>query len=140
MGASSDIMHDFASQEIKRVYSSSDGWTVTSRTQENNYDAVFRLERLNDSRREIVKVGVTFAKEINPALIETIKVPERASDGVVSRFSSSLVVPANVDTAALPGTVMVYQMKSFAFDGENLVWLKKPVRKTDNSSQKVAAN
>lgn len=140
MGMNTDIMHDFVSQEIKRIYTSSDGWKVASKSQENNYNTVYRLERLNNKfQKEIVKVGVTFEKTVSPDLIATISKPERAQDGTVSRFSSSLIVPVNADTAALPGSLAVYQMRSFGFDGENLIWLKKPVRKTDTTPQKVAA-
>jgi hypothetical protein len=91
-------------------------------------------------RREIVKVGVSFSKNVDPALIEKIMVPERSSDGTVSRFSSSLIVPANAQTASLPGNIPVYQMRSYGFEGENLIWLKKPVRKTETAPGKVAAN
>ena len=143
MGASTDIMHDFAAQEIRRIYSNYDGWKVTSRNQANNYDTVFRLERLNQSRREIEKVGVTFAKEVNPELLAAIQKAESSSDGLSSRFNYSLIVPANSDTSALPATVTVHQMKSFAFEGENLIWLKKPVCKTPfvpaKSGEKQAA-
>ncbi|OPY35542.1 MAG: hypothetical protein A4E35_02367 [Methanoregula sp. PtaU1.Bin051] len=139
MGASTDIMHDFAAQEIKRIYSNSDGWTVTSRNQANNYDTVFRLERFNQSRREIVKVGVTFAKEVNPELLAALQKAESSSDGMPSRFSYSLIVPANTDTSSLPGGVIVNTMRSFAYDGDALVWLKRPIRKTDDSSKKAVA-
>jgi hypothetical protein len=130
MGVCTDIMHDFVLKEIKRIYSSYDGWTVTSRSKENDYDSVFRLERLYNYHREIVKAGVTFAKEVSPGLLETIKKPERSSDGIVSRFDYSIIAPANADTSSLPAEVTIYRMQSFAFDGDNLVWVKKPVRKT----------
>jgi hypothetical protein len=141
MGMNTDIMHDFVSQEIKRIYASSDGWKVAAQSQENNYDAVYRLERLNRNfQKEIVKVGVTFEKTVSPGLISAITKPESTNDGMVPRFSSSLIVPLNADTTALPGTIPVYQMKSFGFDGENLIWLKKPVRKTETTPQKAVAH
>ena len=140
MGSNTDVMHEYVTQEINRHYSSSDGWAVTSRSSETGYNEIVCLQRFNNSRREIVKVGVTFAKEVDPAFIGKITAPERSTDGTVSRFSSSLIVPANVQTASLPGTIPVYQMRSYGYDGENLIWLKKPVRKTDTAPGKMAAN
>ncbi|HOX35532.1 MAG TPA: hypothetical protein PLO06_07550 [Methanoregulaceae archaeon] len=120
-------MHDFVTQEIRRLYSTYNGWNITSRSQKTEYDEVISLQRFESGHREIVKVGVTFAKEINPDLINTVTIPERSPDGTVARFSAALVLPLNADTSAAPGNVAVHHMHSFAYDGDSLIWLKKPV-------------
>jgi len=47
MGMSSDIMHDFVLQEIKRIYSGYDGWKITPGKKGTGYDTFF--QRLSDS-------------------------------------------------------------------------------------------
>lgn len=127
MGASTDVMHDFVSQEIRRLYSTYNGWTIFSRNQGSNYDEVICLQRFDKGHREITKVGVTFAKEVDTDLLQRITIPERAPDGTVARFSSVLILPVNADTSAVPGNVTIHNMRSFAFDGDSLIWVKKPV-------------
>ena len=45
MGSSSDIMHDFVAKEIRTIYSSYDGWEMSSRSLGNGYDTLVSMER-----------------------------------------------------------------------------------------------
>jgi hypothetical protein len=49
------------------------------------------------------------------------------------------MVPANADTSAVPAGVTVYTMRSFAFVGKELAWVKKPVRKSGDAPATVPA-
>lgn len=133
MGICTDIMHDFVLQEIKRIYSSYDGWKITPRKQGNSYDTIVLIERLNKGNREIVKLLVTFKKDVTLDLIEDLTVPEKITDGSVPRRLYAVMVPTNADISALPKDLTVHFMKSFAFNGKELAWVKKPVRKTTES-------
>lgn len=57
--------------------------------------------------------------------------PEPVSDGSRPRYDYAVIVPANADTSSLPKDLKVFIMKSFAFEGKELIWVKKPVRKTE---------
>ncbi|HEX3001100.1 MAG TPA: hypothetical protein VHN82_01825 [Methanoregula sp.] len=57
--------------------------------------------------------------------------PTCPSDGTPTRFSRAVMVPANADTSGLPADVRIYPMRSFALEGKDLIWIKKPVRKED---------
>jgi len=120
-------MHEFVSQEIRHLYSTYDGWKVAYRSTVTDYDEVICLQRLTGGSREFAKVGVTFSREVDPALVDKVTTPERSGDGTVSRFRSALILPGNADASAVPENVAVHHMRSFAFDGESLIWLKKPV-------------
>jgi hypothetical protein len=137
MGISTDIMHDFVLQEIKRLYSSYDGWKITSSNSGDSYDTFVSLTRLKDGNREVAKVLVTYKKQITPDLIEAIRTPEKSAEGRIPRFSFAVIVPANADTTALPVETNIVEMRSFVFEGNNLVWLKKPVRKTTDEPVKI---
>jgi hypothetical protein len=139
MGISTDIMYDFVSQEIKRLYSSYDGWQITSSNLGDSYDTIVSLTRLRDGNREVAKVLVTYKKQITPDMIRAISTLEKSGDGRIPRFSFTVIVPANADTTALPLGTNIVEMRSFVFDGNNLVWLKKPVRKTTNEPVKIPA-
>lgn len=128
---SSDIMHDFVEKEIKAVFSSYDGWNMTRHNLGGGYDTLATLERQNGGHRECVRILVTFAKDVSPDLLGEVKKPVRTSDGTITRNAYAIMVPANADTSAVPGEFKVYTMKSFAFDGKALTWVKKPVQKTE---------
>ena len=133
---SSDIMHDFVAKEIKAIYSSYDGWKITQRNLGNGYDTIATAERRNSGHRESVNVLVTFAKDVSPSLLDELKKTTQTSDGTVTRHGFAVMVPANADTSAVPAGFRIYTMGSFAFDGKELTWVKKPVR--NEEAPKVA--
>lgn len=138
MGRNTDIMNDFALQELKRIYSSYDGWKMTPQPQGSGYDTLVRLERMNEGHRDIVKVLVTFNKEIPAKLVEELTKKERSTDGMVPRYDSAVIAPVNADTSALPAGMKIYTMNSFEFKGNELTWVKKKVAKAP-SAVKTAA-
>jgi len=134
MGICTDIMHEFVQQEIKRLYSTYDGWKITSRKKNIGYDTIFLIERLNKGHREIVKVLATFKKEVTLDMVSDLIQPERVYDGSVPRYDYAVIVPANADTSSLPKDLKIFVMKSFAFEGKELIWVKKPVLKSTSTT------
>jgi hypothetical protein len=132
MGICTDIMHDFVLQEINRLYSGSDGWKITPRKKGAGYDTVVIAQRMNNGCREIVRILVTFKKEITLDMIDELIRPEPVLDGTVPRYDYAVIVPGNADTSGLPKDLKIFVMRSFAFDGKELTWVKKPVRKTES--------
>ncbi|MCK9579145.1 MAG: hypothetical protein M0Q92_01695 [Methanoregula sp.] len=137
MGISSDIMHDFVAKEIRAIYSSCDGWKITERPVGNNYDRIAVIERCSNGHRECVKILVTFARDFSSDLLDELKKPEPVYDGTVARNSFAVMIPANANMSSIPAGLLVHTMRSFAFDGRELAWVKKPVRKEE--AQKAAA-
>ena len=133
MGFSSDIMHDFVSKEITSIYSSYDGWKITGRTTGNGYDRIAVLERRVDGHRECKKILVTFAKDVSEAQLEELRTPEPTRDGTLTRSSYAVMVPANASPKSVPQGISLLSMHSFAFEGKELVWVKKPVRKEEEA-------
>jgi hypothetical protein len=130
MGICTDIMHDFVLQEINRLYSSFDGWKITQKKKGTGYDTIVVASRMYQGHREIVRILVTFKKDVTLDMIDELIHPEPVFDGTVPRNDYAVIVPGNADTSQLPKDLKIYIMKSFAFDGKDLVWVKKPVRKT----------
>jgi len=139
MGFTSDIMHDFVAKEIRNIYSSFDGWKYTPRETGAGYDTLMVLERHNGGHRECVKILVTFSRTVPSPLPEELTTADCAKDGLPTRFSCAVMVPVNADTSAVPSGIRVYTMRSFAFEGKELTWVKKPVRKTEDAPAKVPA-
>jgi len=139
MGFSSDIMHDFVAKEIRNIYSSYDGWNCTMKDNGNGYDSIATLERYNGGHRECVRILVSFSRSVPSPLPEELTAPGKSSDGTPLRFSYAVMVPASADTTSLPAGVKTYIMHSFAFEGKELIWVKKPVRKSEPGQEKVPA-
>jgi hypothetical protein len=138
MGICTDIMNDFVLQEINHLYSSYDGWKITPRKKGAGYDTLVLLERSNDGHKEITKVLITFKREVTLDMLDELIRPEPVRDGSRPRYDYAVIVPANADTSALPGDLKIFIMRSFAFEGKELVWVKKPVRKTEAPAQKAS--
>jgi len=132
-------MNDFALQELKRIYSSYDGWKMSPQKQGSGYNTLVRLERLNGGHHDIVKVLVTFNKEIPANLVEELNTKEKMADGMVPRYDAAVIAPVNADTSVLPAGMKIYPMNSFEFEGNELVWIKKKVAKIPVAEVKKAA-
>ena len=61
--------------------------------------------------------------------------------GQVQKSDVLLIVPQNSDTSCIPPDVRLSFMNSFAFEGDELAWTKKPVQKSkeEKAKAKVAA-
>jgi hypothetical protein len=129
MGNNTDIMNEFASQELKRVYSTYDGWKITPQMQGSGYDTLVKLERMSEGHRDIVKVLVTFNKAIPAKMVEELTKKEKTTDGSVPRYDAAVIAPLNADTSALPAGMKIHTMNSFVFKGNELTWVKKKVAK-----------
>ncbi len=132
-------MNDFALQELKRIYSTYDGWKMSPQKQGSGYDTFVRLERLIGGHHDIVKVLITFNKTIPANLVEELNKKEIMTDGMVARYDSAVIAPVNTDTSVLPAGTKIYPMTSFEFEGNELVWTKKKVAKTPEPAVKKAA-
>jgi hypothetical protein len=138
MGNNTDIMNEFAMQELKRVYSTYDGWKITPQATGSGYDSLVTLERMSEGHRDIVKVLVTFNKEIPAKLVEELTKKEKATDGSVPRYDAAVIAPVNADTSVLPAGMKIYPMNSFAFKGNELTWVKKKVAKAPEAAKNAA--
>lgn len=139
MGFSQDIMHDFVAKEIRNIYSGYEGWTSSSVPTGSGYDTLVTLERQNGGHRDVMNVLVSFAGTAPSAFFGEKAGSKRAPDGTLLRQGYAILVPKNADVSAVPKGIRVHFMQSFAFEGGELVWLKKPVRKTEDSPAKVSA-
>ena len=139
MGSQQDIMNDFALQELRRIYSSYDGWKMSPQKLGSGYDTLVRLSRLSGGHRDIVKVLVTFNKAIPANLVEELNKKDMTTDGMPARYDSAVIAPLNTNTSALPAGTKIYPMNSFEFEGDELVWTKKKVAKAPEAAVKKAA-
>ena len=131
MGICSDIMHDFVLQEIKRIYSSYDGWTITPGKTGAGYDNFFHLERRANGKLETANVFVTFKKEVSPVIIPDLMKSESSPyGGTVATGRCCGYRSPGAETTGISGGIKIFTMVSFAFDGDNLIWVKKPIRQS----------
>jgi hypothetical protein len=137
MGSSQDIMHQFARQEINRFFSTYDGWKITPLPEAGGYDRQYLAERTISGNRESTTVLVSFEKTIAKEKLERMRSSATGPYGQVQKNTILLIVPQNTDTSSVPNDVRVSFMHSFAFQGNDLTWMKKPVQKSEEEKAKA---
>lgn len=140
MGSSKDIMHLFIAREIAGNFSQSEGWTVTQSRAGKGYNQVFVIDRFKMGSKESVTLGVSFDRAVTQNFIDFMRAGvsnDTSFKPVSQRFE--LMVPRNSDVSAVPESWKIHFMKSFGFEGESLIWHKKPVRKTTEEPVKKPA-
>ena len=133
MGSNQDIMHQFARQEINRFFSTYDGWKITPLPETAGYDREFLAERTISGNKELNKVLVSFEKKVPKEKLEQMRSTVTGPYGQVHKSSILLIVPQNSDTTSVPNDVRLHFMNSFAFQGNDLIWVKKPVQKEEKA-------
>jgi hypothetical protein len=133
MGSNQDIMHQFARQEINRFFSTYDGWKITSLPESAGYDREYLAERTVSGNKELNKVLVSFEKKVPKEKLEQMRSTVTGPYGQVHKSSILLIVPQNSDTSSVPNDVRLHFMNSFAFQGNDLIWVKKPVQKEEKA-------
>ena len=137
MGSNQDIMHQFARQEINRLFSTYDGWRITPLPEGQGYDREFIADRMISGNKESTRVLVSFEKKVAKEKIERMRSSVTGPYGQVKKGNILLIVPQNTDTSAVPADVGISFMKSFAFEGDSLAWMKKPVTKPAEEKTKA---
>ncbi len=140
MGSSQDVMRLYITREISGNFSQIDGWSVAKSQTLSGYNQVFFIERFNNGMKELVKLGVTFDRVVPQSLIDsmTTGLPESSSFSQrQNRFE--VIVPKNTDISAVPVSWKIHYMNTFGYEGESLVWNKKPVRKDKEDPAKKQA-
>ena len=133
MGSNQDIMHQFARQEINRFFSTYDGWKITPLPESAGYDREYLAERTISGNKELNKVLVSFEKKVPKEKLEQMRSTVTGPYGQVHKSAILLIVPQNSDTSSVPNDVRLHFMNSFAFQGDDLIWVKKPVQKEDKA-------
>jgi hypothetical protein len=133
MGSNQDIMHQFARQEINRFFSTYDGWKITPLPESAGYDREYLAERTISGNKELNKVLVSFEKKVPKEKLEQMRSTVTGPYGQVHKSAILLIVPQNSDTSSVPNDVRLHFMNSFAFQGNDLIWVKKPVQKEDKA-------
>ena len=133
MGSNQDIMHQFARQEINRFFSTYDGWKITPLPESEGYDREYLAERTISGNKELNKVLVSFEKKVPKEKLEQMRSSVKGPYGQVHKSSILLIVPQNSDTSSVPNDVRLHFMNSFAFQGNDLIWVKKPVQKEEKT-------
>jgi len=133
MGSNQDIMHQFARQEINRFFSTYDGWKITPLPESAGYDREYLAERTISGNKELNKVLVSFEKKVPKQKLEQMRSTVTGPYGQVHKSSILLIVPQNSDTSSVPNDVRLHFMNSFAFQGNDLIWVKKPVQKEEKA-------
>jgi hypothetical protein len=135
MGNYQDIMHGFVRQEMNRFFSTYDGWTITPVKQVSGYDQEFIAERSISGNKESQKVLVSFEKNVPKEKLEAMRSSVRGPYGQAFKSDVALIVPQHADTSKVPNDVRLLFMKSFAFQGDMLAWMKKPEKKPEEKKQ-----
>lgn len=139
MGNITDIMHNHTAKEIQNIYSGYEGWRSSSVPAGNGSDTLVTLERQNGGHRDAVTLLVTYARAAPAVFPVKTGAKKRAADGTLLRQEYAVLVPKNADVSAVPPGIRVHFMHSFACEGDELVWAKKPVRKTEGVPKKAEA-
>jgi hypothetical protein len=137
MGSNQDIMHQFARQEINRFFSTYDGWKITPLPEGAGYDREYLAERTISGNKELNKVLVSFEKKVAKEKLEQMRSTVTGPYGQVHKSTILLIVPQNSDTSNVPNDVRLHFMNSFAFQGNDLIWVKKPVQKEEKAKVAV---
>jgi hypothetical protein len=88
-------------------------------------DEIFSLSRRRGSS-QVVTVGASFARVIGQELISALMEGKETAAAKRGTWYGGLLVPQGTDVSGLPEGIKVVFMRSFRYEGKDLLWLKRP--------------
>ena len=129
MGSSTDIMRTYISREIAGAYSGSSGWNIAQSNVLSGYNQVNVLEKIENGRRDTVLLGISFDRAVSEDLVNAMKQTTIKNSVYLSgKPRCEILVPKNADTSSVPAGCQIRFMSAFGFEGDSLIWYKKPVQ------------
>jgi hypothetical protein len=125
MGYSGDIMHDIVQKELKRNYPASEGWVISETHKQVGNDEIFLISRRRGSN-QVATVGATFERIVEPGLIAALIESGATPAAKKGTWHSCLLVPQGTEVFGLPAGMKIIFMRSFRYEGKDLLWLKRP--------------
>ncbi len=126
MGYSGDIMHDIVQKELKRNYPASEGWVISGTQKQVGNDEIFTLSRRRGSS-QVASVGTTFGRIVGSGLISALMAGKTTPAAKKGTWYACILVPQGTDVSGLPEGMKVIFMRSFRYEGKDLLWLKRPL-------------
>jgi hypothetical protein len=125
MGSNEDVMHDFVRKELKRFFSTVDGWQMKPAAGTGQSEA-YVVNRRILGRSEGAYIIASFEPKVSPGMINALDTMAVSMPiGGVTHPRKIIMVPQNADVSGVPKGVDVLTMKKFGFEGNELVWLKR---------------
>ncbi len=125
MGSNEDVMHDFVRKELKRFFSTVDGWQMKPAAGTGQSEA-YVINRRILGRSEGAYIVASFEPKVSPGVISALETMAGSMPvGGVTRPRKIILVPQGADVSGVPRGVEVLKMKKFGFEGNELVWLKR---------------
>ena len=135
MGSNDDIMHEFVKKELRKLYPSIDGWQIKPAAKSGAKEQGFVVARRILGKSEGAYVLVSFDRTVTPATVDSLMamaknepIPGLASPKMI------LVVPQNTDVTGISGEVSVLPMQNFAWEGKELIWLRRRNQMSEKTS------
>jgi hypothetical protein len=122
MGFAEDIMRGFVSKEIRAKFPRYEGWDVQRVALSENQEFSFRVSRYHRGKNQYAFVSVSLKQKPTSQDIPDMKTDPPNRHTSVGRF---LLIPQGADISGVPGHISVFQMSSFGFVDDELVWLTK---------------
>jgi hypothetical protein len=125
MGSNEDVMHDFVRKELKRFFSTVDGWQMKPAAGTGQNESFIANRRIL-GRSEGAYIVASYEKKVSPGIVNALETMVGSMPiGGVPHPTKIIMVPQGADVSGVPKGVDVLYMKKFGFDGNELVWLKR---------------
>lgn len=115
-------MRGFVSKEIQVKFPRYEGWDIQPVAPSENHGLSFRVSRYYRGKNQYTIVSASLKQKATSQDIPDIKVDPSNRHTLVGRF---LFIPRGADISGVPGHISVFQMSSFGFFDNELVWLTK---------------
>ncbi|MFA4861883.1 hypothetical protein [Methanoregula sp.] len=137
MGSAKDVMELFAERDIRRIFSTSDGWSIMPVGAPSSTGYFYRVSRSKWAGEELAFIAVSFEKSPGEDVINALDLLPKSQGFRTKKY---LLTPQAADTSAVPPHVKLLLMNAFTFDGGQVIWLtkKKNARKF-STEQAIAA-
>ena len=126
MGDSKDVMNSYVTRDLRKMFSSGEGWNIERQPECGGaaFEYVVSRKRFGKTLRYPVEVSMEAGVSAEKACAIQQQF-DTAREAGVALEPLMLFVPTDADVSAVPADVMINYLKVLKVEGGRVVWWKK---------------
>ena len=125
MGSQTDIVYSYAERSLRKMYPTTDGWSIQRQAVGGNSVPDFQISRKIRGASESVIAAIIMETRIGADELSIFSSDTLASNGAGKISRKLVIIPEGADVSSIPDDFDVIELKGFACKDDKIVWWKR---------------
>ncbi len=125
MGSQTDIVYSYAERSLRKMYPTTEGWSIQRQAMVGNSTPDFQISRKYRGISESVIAAVIMDTRIGADDLSIFSSDMFTLTGAGKIPKKLVIIPEGADVSSIPDEFDVIELKGFACKDDKIVWWKR---------------